>query len=105
MFTDFKATDLIWVAVYIVAAFPIIRKAVRNIRHGEIFDENFLMMVASFGALLLGEYLEGIAVMALYRIGEYLQDRRWTSPAAPSRALWTYAPTMPIWSRTESWCR
>ncbi|MBR0130035.1 MAG: cadmium-translocating P-type ATPase [Firmicutes bacterium] len=75
MFTDFKPTDLIWVAVYIAAAYPIIIKAVRNIRNGEIFDENFLMMVASFGALLLGEYLEGIAVMALYRIGEYLQDR------------------------------
>jgi Cd2+/Zn2+-exporting ATPase len=75
MFTDFKPTDLIWVAVYIAAAFPIIKKAVRNISQGEIFDENFLMMVASFGALLLGEYLEGIAVMALYRIGEYLQDR------------------------------
>ncbi|MBQ2058986.1 MAG: cadmium-translocating P-type ATPase, partial [Firmicutes bacterium] len=65
----------IMVAIYLIAAFPILKKAVRNIRHGEIFDENFLMTVASIGALILGEYVEGISVIVLYRIGEYLQDR------------------------------
>ena len=53
----------IMLAVYLAAAFPILKKAVRNIRYGEIFDENFLMCVASIGAMILGEYVEGIAVM------------------------------------------
>lgn len=62
-------------AIYGVAGAKIIKKALRNIMHGQIFDENFLMVVASLGALILGEYDEAITVMLLYRIGEYLQNR------------------------------
>ncbi len=66
---------VIALAIYLVAGFPILKKAIRNIGYGEVFDENFLMCVASIGALILGEYTEGIAVMVLYRLGEYLQDK------------------------------
>ncbi|MCF0150629.1 MAG: heavy metal translocating P-type ATPase, partial [Firmicutes bacterium] len=62
-------------AVYLVIGLPIFQKSLRNIRRGDIFDENFLMSVASVGAILLGEYVEGIAVLALYRLGEWLQDK------------------------------
>ena len=50
-------------------------RAVRNILRGQIFDENFLMTVASVGALLMGDYAEGAAVMLLYQVGEWFQDK------------------------------
>ena len=62
-------------AGYLVIGFPIIKKAFVNLFHGEFFDENFLMVVASFGAIAIGEYSEALMVMTLYRIGEALQDR------------------------------
>ncbi|MBQ4506324.1 MAG: cadmium-translocating P-type ATPase [Firmicutes bacterium] len=82
----------IMLAVYLAAAFPILKKAVRNIRYGEIFDENFLMCVASIGAMILGEYVEGIAVMVLYRLGEYLQDKAVDRSRASISALMDIRP-------------
>ena len=58
---------------YLVIGYDILRKAVRGILHREIFDENFLMAVATVGAILLGEYQEGVAVMLFYQIGELFQ--------------------------------
>ena len=58
---------------YIFIGWDIIWKAVRNISHGQIFDENFLMTIATFGALGIGEYAEGVAVMLFYQIGELAQ--------------------------------
>ena len=62
-------------AVYLAVGHKILGKAFRNIKNGEVFDENFLMVVATFGAFAMGEYLEAISVMVLYRIGEYFQDK------------------------------
>jgi len=59
---------------YFVVGFDILKKAVLGIFHGEIFDENFLMAVATVGAIFLGEYTEGIAVMLFYQIGELFQS-------------------------------
>lgn len=59
---------------YLIAGFPVLRKAAENIAHGEIFDENFLMAVASIGAFCIGEYPEGAAVMVLYCVGEFCED-------------------------------
>ena len=61
--------------VYVAVGHKILRKAFRNIKNGQVFDENFLMVVATFGALAMGEYLEAISVLVLYRIGEYFQDK------------------------------
>ena len=61
--------------IYVAVGHKILRKAFRNIKNGQVFDENFLMVVATFGALAMGEYLEAISVLVLYRIGEYFQDR------------------------------
>ena len=49
-------------------------KAVRNILHGEVFDENFLMSIATVGAMVIGEYSEGVAVMLFYQVGELFQS-------------------------------
>ena len=59
---------------YAIVGWDVIRKSIRNISHGEVFDENFLMMVATFGAFAIGEYPEAVAVMLLYQIGELFQN-------------------------------
>lgn len=59
---------------YFIVGYDILWKAVRNIGHGQIFDENFLMVVATIGAIALGEYHEGVAVMLFYQIGEFFQS-------------------------------
>jgi len=65
----------LYIYSYLVFGFKIIIKALRNILKGSFFDENLLMTIATIGALMLTEYVEAIAVMLFYRIGEYLQDR------------------------------
>ncbi len=64
-----------WVVLYLIFGWKVIKQAAVNIRYGEIFDENFLMTIASAAAICIGEYSEAVMVMALYRIGEYLQSR------------------------------
>ena len=64
---------LIFLTAYLIAGGEILWKAVKNILRGEIFDENFLMGIATLGAMAIGEYPEAVMVMILYRIGEYFQ--------------------------------
>ncbi|WP_125762443.1 heavy metal translocating P-type ATPase [Companilactobacillus hulinensis] len=59
---------------YFVIGGSIVFKAVKNIFHGEIFDENFLMTIATIGALVLGEYPEAVAVMFFYEVGNLFED-------------------------------
>ncbi len=59
---------------YLIIGYDILRKAFRGIRNGQVFDENFLMAVATVGAIILGEYTEGVAVMLFYQIGELFQS-------------------------------
>ena len=65
---------LLFMIPYLIVGWDIIYRAVRNISHGQVFDENFLMAVATIGAMCLGEYLEGSAVMVFYQIGELFQS-------------------------------
>ena len=62
------------VAAYIIVGLPILLKAVKNIGHGQVFDENFLMSLATIGAFVIGEYSEGVAVMLFYQVGELFQS-------------------------------
>lgn len=59
---------------YFIIGYDILKKAVLDIFHGEVFDENFLMAIATVGAIALGEYVEGTAVMLFYQIGELFQS-------------------------------
>lgn len=59
---------------YVIVGLPIVIKALRNVKNGEVFDENFLMTVATLGAVALGEYLEAVAVMLFFQIGEFFQS-------------------------------
>ena len=60
-------------AAYALIGWDILWRAAVNIRHGRVFDENFLVSIATIGAILLGDYSEGVAVMLLYQIGEWFQ--------------------------------
>ena len=69
----------LFLADYLIIGYDILRKACKGIRNGRVFDENFLMAVATLGALVLavyenGEYLEAIAVMLFYQVGEWFQS-------------------------------
>ncbi len=64
----------IFIVSYLIVGFEILRKAVRNIFKGKIFDENFLMSIATLGAFAIGEFPEAVAVMLFYQVGELFQD-------------------------------
>jgi len=72
--------DIEWVQIalfvtsYIVVGGDVVKKAIRNVLRGNMFDENFLMSLATVGAFLIGEYPEGVAVMLFYQVGELFQS-------------------------------
>lgn len=65
---------LVFLVPYLLSGYEVLWKAAKNIFHGEVFDENFLMCVASIGAFCIGEYPEAVAVMLFYGIGELFED-------------------------------
>ena len=65
---------VLYAVAYITVGYPVLRATAKNLIKGRIFDENFLMTVASIGAVALGEYSEGVLVMLLYQLGELLQS-------------------------------
>lgn len=65
---------VLYAVPYLIVGYDIIRKAIKGIFNREIFDENFLMAIATIGAIGLGEYEEGVAVMLFYQIGEWFQS-------------------------------
>ena len=73
LFETWWASLLIFAFPYLIIGYDIIFKAVRNIFNGQVFDENFLMCVATFGAFGTGEYSEAVAVMLFYQVGELFQ--------------------------------
>ncbi len=68
------AAYIAYAAGYLAVGYPVLLSTAKNIVKGRVFDENFLMTVASIGAIALGEWLEGVAVMLLYQLGELLQS-------------------------------
>jgi Cd2+/Zn2+-exporting ATPase len=77
---------------YLILGYEIILKAVKNILKGDFFDENFLMSIASIGAIFLGEYPEAVGVMLFYRVGELLQDRAADNSRKSIKALLNIKP-------------
>ncbi|MBQ2323115.1 MAG: heavy metal translocating P-type ATPase, partial [Oscillospiraceae bacterium] len=65
---------LLYLVPYLIVGYDILRKAYKGILHRQVFDEHFLMSVATIGAMALGEYSEGVAVMWFYQIGELFQS-------------------------------
>ncbi len=74
-FVNLETVNLaLYVSAYIIIGYPVMIQAVKNIAKGEIFDENFLMMIATLGAFGIKEYPEAVAVMLFYQVGEFFQD-------------------------------
>lgn len=65
---------IIFLIAYLVIGRDIVKKAVKNIFSGQVFDENFLMSIATIGAFCIGDYPEGVAVMLFYQVGEFFQS-------------------------------
>ncbi|MBQ3219378.1 MAG: heavy metal translocating P-type ATPase, partial [Clostridia bacterium] len=65
---------VVFTLIYLLSSYDVLYKAGRNIFRGKVFDENFLMAIASIGALILGEYVEACVVMIFYQIGECFQS-------------------------------
>ncbi len=65
---------VLYMVPYLIVGYDILRKAFKGIKNRQVFDENFLMAVATLGAILLGDYKEGVAVMLFYQIGELFQS-------------------------------
>lgn len=68
------ALIVLFLIPYLTVGYDILRKAFLGIKNGQVFDENFLMTIATVGAIVLGEYGEGVAVMLLYQVGELFQS-------------------------------
>ncbi len=65
---------ILYVISYLIVGFEVLKKAIINIIHGEFFDENFLMSIATIGAFAIREFPEAVAVMLFYQVGEYFQS-------------------------------
>ncbi|MGM0420760.1 MAG: heavy metal translocating P-type ATPase [Bacillota bacterium] len=87
----FVLNGYISLALYIIGYWlvgaSVLTQAGKNILSGQVFDENFLMSIATIGAFLIGEWPEAIAVMAFYKVGEYLQNRAVSSSKSSIREL------------------
>ncbi len=70
----FWAWLIVFLAIYLAIGYDVLIRAARNIVHGKVFDENFLMIVATAGAFAIGEYSEAVAVMLFYQAGEFFQN-------------------------------
>ena len=70
-----SASFMVFIIAYLVLGGKILLEAGRNISHGQIFDENFLMCIATIGAFAIQEYAEAVGVMLFYRIGEYFEEK------------------------------
>ena len=73
-FNNDNINNILYIVSYIIVGFDIIKKAIRNIFRGKVFDENFLMTIATLGAFAIKEFPEAVAVMLFYQIGELFQS-------------------------------
>lgn len=64
----------LFLAAFLIVGSPVLLRAVNNIKRGQVFDENFLMSIATIGAFIIGQYAEGVGVMLFYQVGELFQD-------------------------------
>ena len=73
-FDNSLVNNILYILAYLIVGLEIVLKAIRNILRGKVFDENFLMSVATIGAFFIGEFQEAVAVMIFYQVGELFQS-------------------------------
>ena len=89
----------VYIIGYLLLGFDVLKTAVINLTHGQVFDENFLMSIATLGAFGIGEYPEAVGVMLFYQIGEYFEDS-WCSLTAAQFPSPPRKRRQAIWSRS-----
>ena len=94
-----------FLAVYALIGWDILWRALQTIFRGQVFDENFLMSVATVGAFLLGEYPEGVAVMLFYQIGEWFQNYAVSQSRRSIAGLMDIRPDYAHVKRDEQWVK
>lgn len=92
-----------YLLIYGLIGFDVIKKAVMNITKGQIFDENFLMAIATIGAMIIGEYPEAVAVMLFYQVGEYFQGFAVKQSRRSIRELMAIRPDTARVQTSEGW--
>ncbi len=95
----------VYLVPYVLIGWDIVYKAFRNIKNGQVFDENFLMSVATFGAFGIGEYSEAVAVMLFYQVGELFQSYAVNRSRQSITELMDICPDTPTLRRTDSLSR
>lgn len=90
-------------SAYLLSGYHVLWTSFKNITRGDIFDENFLMSLATFGALAIGEYPEAVAVMVFYEIGEYFQDLAVNKSKHAITALMDIRPDSATVNRNGFW--
>lgn len=98
----FMSTSLLLIA-YLLSGYKVLAKSFRNILRGDVFDENFLMSIATFGAIAIGEYPEAVAVMIFYEIGEYFQDLAVIRSKNAIGSLMDIRPDIARVKRSDQW--
>lgn len=93
---------LIFLTAYVIVGGDVLMQAVKNIRKGRVFDENFLMSLATIGAFTIGEYPEGVTVMLFYQIGELFQDMAVKRSRSSIESLMDIRPDMAWIHRDET---
>lgn len=97
---------VVYLALYLFIGYDILKEAAEGIVRGRVFDENFLMAIATVGAFALalyegsGDYLEAVAVMFFYQIGEFFKAMPSERAVATFQNSWIFAPIMPMWNKT-----
>ncbi|MDD4369224.1 MAG: heavy metal translocating P-type ATPase [Oscillospiraceae bacterium] len=95
--------DLIYLVSYLILGFSVLKAAGRNLIRGQIFDENFLMSVATIGALALGDFSEAVAVMLFYQLGELFEDAAVNRSRHNIKALMDIRPDVATVNRGGNW--
>lgn len=92
-----------YAAAYLLAGWSVFAAVVRHFRHGRFFDENALMALSSLGALAIGEYAEGVAIVLFYLVGEHLQERSVVKARASLTRLMRLRPETARVRRGDVW--
>ncbi len=97
------ALHLPYILAWLIAGGEVLGGAIRNIGRGRVFDELFLMSIATIGAMLIGQYEEAVGVMVLYRLGEFLQESAIARSRSSMRALLDLRPSVARIRRGPEW--
>lgn len=92
-------------ASYLIAGHKVLWRSIQNIRKGQIFDEHFLMSIATLGAIAIGEYPEAVAVMIFYEVGEYFQSMAVAKSKNAIGALMDIRPDFALVNRSGFWTK